>query len=60
MGNSVIDRNLWPISPKINRRLRLFFVLKLTVALKNAREKNYRRPKKKNRGRRFIFGETGL
>ena len=48
-----------PVSPKTNRRLRFFFVLKLTVELKKNHVNKYRR-QKINRGRRFIFGEVGL
>ena len=37
----------WPISPKINRRLRLFFfVLKTDGGIEKFTWKNYRRPKK--------------
>ena len=46
--------DLWPVSPKIDRWPRLFFVLKTDGGIQKLTWKNYRRPKN-NRSRRFIF-----
>ena len=58
-GRMVGKVNQWPISPKINCRPRLYFVLKTDGGIEKLTRKNYRRPKN-NHSRRFIFGETGL
>ena len=50
--------DLRAVPPTINRWLRFFWALKLTVAFTSSREKDYSRPKN-NRSRRFSFGEAG-